>query len=434
MRLKGFETDCVVEVEGDRIPARAGESLAAALIADGKLLAGRSSKYHRPRGPYCLAGHCGACFMRVEGQPNIRACQTPCKDGLSAEQQNAFPTAEHDLLGAIDFLFPKGIEHHTLMVQNALANRASGKVARQLAGLGKIPERTLPPTPPAREEKVDAVVVGAGPAGLGAAEALAAKGLRVVLADQEPELGGRLRCRYALPGEPPWGWVGEVAAAVTKAGGEVARRTAALGIFQDGGSTLVAALQSDGEMPRIRLWRTARVVLCPGGQVQAPIFENNDLPGIFAGRGAAMLLAEGGVLVGERCAILGTGPEAVALASRLEQAGAAVERVDGEVECAKGRSRISSLSLAGRRKKVACDAALVVAPPAPAFELAVQAGAEVFFDEALGAFAVRAAPDGALGKPGMYAAGECLGAVGPGEAAEAGRRAGAAAARTGASQ
>src|SRR6476469_7040170 len=98
--------------EGDDVPACAGESVAVALFASGERVLSRSIKYHRPRGFFCLAGHCGACLMRIDGKPNMKACRTEARDGLEVERQNAFPSAGFDMLAAADFFFAGGMDHH----------------------------------------------------------------------------------------------------------------------------------------------------------------------------------------------------------------------------------------------------------------------------------------------------------------------------------
>src|SRR5438270_390718 len=108
--------------EGDDVPACAGESVAVALFASGNRVLSRSIKYHRPRGFFCLAGHCGACLMRIDGKPNVRACKTPVKEGMRVERQNAFPSGAFDVLGAADFFFPKGMDHHTMMTSPRALN------------------------------------------------------------------------------------------------------------------------------------------------------------------------------------------------------------------------------------------------------------------------------------------------------------------------
>jgi sarcosine oxidase subunit alpha len=168
-------------------------------------------------------------------------------------------------------------------------------------------------------------------------------------------------------------------------------------------------------------------VLCTGTWAEPPLFEGNDLPGIFAGRALAAALAEDGVVPGERAAVLGTGPEAEALAARLSEAGMAVERPAAAPLRALGRSRLSGLALEGGGR-VRCDTLAAAAPGAPAAELARAWGAPLALDPGSGHFRVAAGASGALA-PGLFAAGELTGPAGAGEAAEAGRRAGEAAAR-----
>ncbi|HEY7725596.1 MAG TPA: 2Fe-2S iron-sulfur cluster-binding protein [Anaeromyxobacteraceae bacterium] len=420
-----FAPDCEIRFDGRRVPARAGESVASALVAAGLVLVARSAKYHRPRGPFCLAGSCGSCQVRVDGLPNLPACATPCRDGLRVETQNTLGRAGWDLLAAIDRLAPHGIDHHHLVTWNRWANRVAVAASRRLAGLGRLGDRAPPPWPPAAEERFEALVAGAGPAGLGAALALARAGRRVLVAERGPRAGGRLRCRLDLPGDPPPSWIDEAAAAVRAAGGEVATGAAVLGLWRDGGSPL-AGVAAQGAQPRLRLIRAPAVVVACGAHAEPPVFEGNDLPGIFGARGLLAALAEDGVLPGERVAVLGPEPEAEAAAARLRQAGAGAVRVPGPVRRARGRRRVAGLDLEGGAR-IACDAVAVAGRGLPAAELARQAGGSLEVD-ATGGFRLRTGPAGEAA-PGVWAAGEAAGPCTAREAAEAGRRAGEAAAR-----
>ncbi|HET7824357.1 MAG TPA: 2Fe-2S iron-sulfur cluster-binding protein [Anaeromyxobacter sp.] len=432
-RLAGFPTDCTISFDGERIPARTGEPVAIALLAAGRLLVSRSAKYHRPRGAFCLAGSCGTCLVRAGGAPNRRACRTPCREGLEVETQNAFPRARHDLLGVVDALTPHGLDHHHLATWSALANRAAVSVARRLAGLGHLPSppavddaRAAAAAAAPREERFDALVVGAGPAGLAAAEALAEAGRRVLLAEQERALGGRLRCRVGEAGAPDLAWGDRAATRVRGAGGEVATGTAVLGLWHDGGEA-IAALASDGASPRLRLARADRIVLCPGGHPQPLLAEGGDRPGVFGARGLAAAIAEHGAVAGRRVAVVGAGAEADALAAAFARTGLEVERAaDVEGGLVRGRARVRALELPGRT--IACDTIAVASPPAPATELARELGASIALaSPASGTFAVRASADGATGVRGLLAAGEVTGAMDAAHAADAGRRAGEAA-------
>jgi sarcosine oxidase subunit alpha len=422
-RLAGFPTDVTVRFDGEAVPARGGEPLAAALLAAGRPLVSRSAKYHRPRGPFCLAGSCGGCAVRADGLPSRRACRTPCRDGLAAESQNVLGgPARRDLLGALDLVTPRGIDHHRLATWSVLANRAAVALSRRLAGVGRLPDVPLPAAPSPGEERFDALVVGAGPAGLAAAEALAEAGRRVLLAEQEPAAGGRLRGGPGPAGDPDLRWAGAVLARVRAAGGEAALGGEVLGLWHDGASPLALVSAPGG----IRLVRAARIVLCTGGHPEPPAVAGGDRPGVLAARGAAALLAEHGVVPGRRAAVIGSGDEATRAAERLGAAGMGAEVVaPAEVRRILGRGRVRALEVAGRR--LPCDTVIVATPPAPATELARALGAPVRLDPALGTFALAAGGDGRTAIPGLFAAGEVTGPASAARAAEAGRRAGEAA-------
>ncbi|MBM3570510.1 MAG: (2Fe-2S)-binding protein [Alphaproteobacteria bacterium] len=72
-------------VDGKPIPARAGESVAAALLAAGLSAFRRSPVSGVPRGPYCLMGACYDCLVTIDGQPGRQACQVPVASGMRIE-------------------------------------------------------------------------------------------------------------------------------------------------------------------------------------------------------------------------------------------------------------------------------------------------------------------------------------------------------------
>ena len=71
-RGKCFE----IEIDGEKILAYEGETIAAALLATGKRICRKTTKRKEPRGIYCGMGICFECRMIVDGKPNIRVCQT----------------------------------------------------------------------------------------------------------------------------------------------------------------------------------------------------------------------------------------------------------------------------------------------------------------------------------------------------------------------
>ena len=89
--------EIVFYFQGRPVTAYEGETVAAALFASGIRIFSRSFKYHRPRGLFCMAGHCAHCLMRVDGIPNVRTCRTIVVSGMRVESQNAWPSLTFDL-------------------------------------------------------------------------------------------------------------------------------------------------------------------------------------------------------------------------------------------------------------------------------------------------------------------------------------------------
>lgn len=80
-RLVKFTHDGV-EYEGYE-----GEPIAAALKAAGIQIHRYTAKKHKPRGIFCAIGRCTDCVMIVDGEPNIRTCMTPLREGMTVDTQ-----------------------------------------------------------------------------------------------------------------------------------------------------------------------------------------------------------------------------------------------------------------------------------------------------------------------------------------------------------
>jgi sarcosine oxidase, subunit alpha len=343
-----------LDFEGRPLPANDGEPLAVALYRAGERVLGRSAKYHRPRGAYCMTGHCGGCLVRVDGIPSRLACEVPCRDEMKIARQNAYPNASTDLLRAADFVFPKSFNHHQMLAGVPGIQPLMTQVARKLAGLGELPATPGEPFPPAEERRCGRLVVGLGPAG------------RAML----PTLGPTDLAIDALP------FVGN---------DRVWPSARALGVYFESGRPVVAVRRSD-TLVRVL---PERVALCTGSRMQIPPFEGCDLPGVMTAD-AARILARHGVVIGMRALSLAT-----ADLRRLVrvQGGRSVERAvltrpDGTLET------------------LDADAVIVDGPRAPAFELGDQAGAEIVYVAGQG-YAVGADAKGQTRVPWLSAFGAC---------------------------
>jgi predicted molibdopterin-dependent oxidoreductase YjgC len=76
-----------ISVDGRRLRAFAGESIAAALLAHGVAINRTMPDTNARRGYFCGTGRCPDCSMTVDGELNVRACVTPVHDGMVIETQ-----------------------------------------------------------------------------------------------------------------------------------------------------------------------------------------------------------------------------------------------------------------------------------------------------------------------------------------------------------
>ncbi|MFC1717514.1 (2Fe-2S)-binding protein [Candidatus Poribacteria bacterium] len=76
-----------IRVDGAEVEAREGEPIAAALVAAGVKVFRTTRKRDEPRRIFCAVGRCTDCIMTVDGQPNVRTCVTPVRDGMEIQTQ-----------------------------------------------------------------------------------------------------------------------------------------------------------------------------------------------------------------------------------------------------------------------------------------------------------------------------------------------------------
>jgi aerobic-type carbon monoxide dehydrogenase small subunit (CoxS/CutS family) len=78
-------TPVTLIVNGQEIQARAGESIAAALLAAGHRQISQNNKSSTPRGYFCGMGMCFECVATVDGAQNVRTCITEVTPGCIVE-------------------------------------------------------------------------------------------------------------------------------------------------------------------------------------------------------------------------------------------------------------------------------------------------------------------------------------------------------------
>lgn len=433
---------------GDALQGDSTDSYAAAAWLAGQKVLSRSLKYHRPRGAFCLEGHCSGCLVRIDGVPNLRACQASCRDSALVESQNAFPSASFDVLGAVDKVYRRGMDHHTLMTSATVLNKVANRVVRALSGLGKLPtvaQAVLDneTAQPVVAVEVDVVVIGAGPSGLAAATTIASAGHSVLVLDEQLELGGS----YLADVRFGRAAAGSAVASAQAAGATLLAQTTAIGYFAEPGNVrqgvvIAAAGASHGKWNEATLVRVQarRWLWATGGYAANLPFANNDRPGVLAARAVGRLLAAHDIVAGDNIVMLVDGERGGAPASEVRRHATAVADALNHEGCTVRTVSLADVatvatSLLGNDvaaielttgERIECDTVAVVALPSPASEGARMQGCDVTLDPDVGGYAVTVDALGRTSVRGAYATGDVTGYLGPAAAAAHGQHIGAA--------
>ena len=390
-RLSPVVSPLTFELDGRSIEARPGETLATAMLAAGEKTFSRSPKYHRPRGPFCLTGACAQCLVRIDGVPNLPACRVEVKSGMRVERQNTLGEAGIDLLRANDFVFREWFNHHEFMATVPIADVVMQKIARQLSGLGVLPDKPAAARPPATVEHARRVIVGAGVAGTAAAQQLAHDGHDFTWFEHS---------RLPRPDAPALRTQAEV-----------------VGLFADDGAPFLAVV----ERGQLHLIFYERLLLAVGGHPTLLAFENNDLPGVMSGRAVERLIREERFVPGKRIACVGDRAEADALALLIRNAGSQAIALGEKPHEAFGLSQVTGLRT--DRATYDCDVVAICSPVSPAYELARAAGAHLRWNDTHRCFVVETDERGQTARLNVFVAGDARAPVDPTEAAAHGRAA-----------
>ncbi|MDJ0614446.1 MAG: sarcosine oxidase subunit alpha [Rhizobiaceae bacterium] len=325
--------------DGKSYNAMEGDTLASALLANGIHLVGRSFKYHRPRGilgagpeePNALMG---ISRDKARFQPNVRATCQEVFDGMDAKSQNRFPSLEFDVGAVNDGLgrfFPAGFYYKTFMWPQSAWDKLYEPIIRRAAGLGDSPTEADPDHYANRFAHCEVLVVGGGAAGLTAAKAAAASGKRVIIADENPIMGGSLLSDSVvkLNGKTGSDWAASIVSELEAMDNvTVLPRTTAFGYYNHNMVTLAERVTEhmanpDPELPRERMWqvRAEKVILATGAIERHLVFPDNDRPGIMMASAAGTFLNQYGVTPGANVAVYTSCDSAWQVAFDLKEAG-----------------------------------------------------------------------------------------------------------------
>lgn len=77
-----------IHVDGRRVSAREGDTLAVALLNAGVVPFRRTSVSGQPRAPLCLMGVCFDCLVHVDGTHNVQSCMVQVHAGMRVQLPN----------------------------------------------------------------------------------------------------------------------------------------------------------------------------------------------------------------------------------------------------------------------------------------------------------------------------------------------------------
>ncbi len=297
-----------------------GDTLASALLANGVDVVNRSFKYARPRGIVAAGAEEPNAVVQLGGAeqeqiPNVRATQQALYQGLEARSTNGWPNVDRDLMGVVGKVggrfMPPGFYYKTFK-QPASMWKTYEKYIRKGAGLGRSPTMPDADIYDHMNQHCDVLVIGAGPAGLAAALAAGRSGVRVIVVDEQEEMGGSLLDSVeTLDGKNAAAWVGQALSQLQQMDNvQLLPKTTANGYHDHNFVTLLerrtdhlaitAPLKNNQRQARQRMHRvrTKRVVLATGAHERPLVYSGNDIPGNFLAGAVTTYIQRYGVVPG----------------------------------------------------------------------------------------------------------------------------------------
>ncbi|MEA2117790.1 sarcosine oxidase subunit alpha family protein [Halovibrio sp. HP20-50] len=468
---------------GERYQGHPGDTLASALLANGVDIVNRSFKYSRPRGIVAAGAEEPNAIVQLgsseAGQvPNVRATQQALYGGLTAASTNGWPNVQRDLMGLVGKLggqfMPPGFYYKTFMAPASMWLTYE-KYIRKAAGLGRSPMENDPDSYDHFNQHCDVLVVGAGAAGLAAALAAARSGARVMVADEQEEMGGSLLAsRETLDGKPADQWVARVLDELALCENvTLLPRTTANGYHDHNFVTLherrtehlgdTAPVENGHRQVRARLHRVraGQVILSTGAHERPLVYAGNDVPGNLLAGAVSTYIRRYGVAPGRKLVLSTSNDDGYRAALDWKEAGCEVVAIVDAREApagdwvdaaraqgikiiassavieAKGSNRVSAARVAkidieafkvsGPVQELACDTIASSGGYSPVIHLASHTGARpTWRDDILGFVpGLVKGVQACGGAKGTYALGDVLA-----EGVEAGIRAAAASGHT----
>jgi len=307
--------------DGKKFEGYAGDTLASALLANGIDVIARSFKYSRPRGIVAAGAEEPNAIVQLGATeasqvPNVRATQQPLYAALVAAPTSSTPSRSNDLMSLVGKVggsaMPPGFYYKTFMFPKSMWMTYE-KYIRRAAGMGRSPQMRDPDIYEKVNQHCDVLIVGAGPAGLLAALGAVHSGARVIIADEQEELGGSLLAsKELINGKAPADWVVQVTTELAASENALLLPRSTVNGYHDHNFVTIAERCSDhlGDvapvgMPRQKLHRVRAkwVVLATGCHERPLVYGNNDVPGCMLCSAVSSYICRYGVVPGRRLVV-----------------------------------------------------------------------------------------------------------------------------------
>lgn len=398
---------------GKTLEGYQGDTIASALLANGVGTVNRSFKFHRRRGIMSAGVEETNALLTASDIPAVRTTIRALEEGQHIKSPIGYPSVDFDLGRMLDFshmLWPAGFYNKIFKWPNWHTYEG---LVRKMAGLGHVPKGKDNNRYFHHNLYTDMLIVGAGPAGLEAALTAANSGERVLLVEQDFELGG-----YLLSGSEN-NWLRQTHETLEAAQNVTIMTSSTVTAYYDYNVLTITDRRSENVK---RFWkiRAKKVLLATGAIEQPLIFENNDRPGIMLAGAAMEYINRYAVRPASVMAVATNNDSAYKTAFDLHDNGVAVpaiidarknipatlkeQSVERGIEIRSGsvvlnsfgakrisKIRIATLSddaksLTGEPVDIACDGLALSGGFNPTCHLYSQAGGKLLYDPELGCF------------------------------------------------
>ena len=324
-----------------------GDTLASALLANDIHLVARSFKYHRPRGIMTSGSEEPNAIVQLHDnssrtEPNVRATEIELYEGLEASSQNCWPSVNFDIGGINNFLsplLPAGFYYKTFMWPASFWEKYEYFI-RKSAGLGKSPTEADPDIYDHKYVHCDVLVIGGGISGIIAAKSAAKNGLKTLIVDEKPNLGGTTiyqnNDHFKINDENSSKWLqNEIDSLKNYENLEVKTRTSVAAyhgynfvLARENLTDHIEISKRENKVRQRLLKIRAKKVITATGSIERPlIFNNNDRPGILLSSAIKKYADFYGVKSGEEIVLFTNNDTAYETALSLSNKGIKVKAI-----------------------------------------------------------------------------------------------------------